>query len=143
MDRSCIVEWGVKRSLLEYMQRAGDLEVEVEGGAGFDADAGVTIPAVREPDGRVRFLGSVVLRAHQGALEVPIVDGEIADDVLSIADPAGEDGDRLALVALVAVPGNGEGAQRWTSRLAEDADALFRYNYVPRAAFEDVVVREA
>lgn len=140
MTGECVVEWGVKRSLVDYMRAAGDFAVETAGGATFDVAEGARIPAMRDAEGSVRMGGAVILRAHQGMLEVPIVDGEIAGGALTIADPAGEPGDRMALVTLAPLPA-GPGLERWEARLSEEADAMFRFSYVPRALFDEVVVR--
>lgn len=131
-----VLEWGLKRSLLEYLRRTPDLEVTMTGGARFDPDAGVCIPV--EPHGEgYRAKGGVVLRAHGGALTVPLVDVRIEGGALTMPDPAGEPGDRVRFVEL-------EGAgpeRRWRTRLAPEADALFLYRYTPGEAFDDLVVR--
>jgi len=139
---ACAVEWLVKRSLIDYMATAGDFEVETSGGAEFSLDDGALIPAVRAADGIVRMTGAVVLRAHGGALAVPIVDGEIAEGMLSIADPV-EEGERMALVAVEEIPGVDGSERRWSAKLADDADVLFQFTYGPRTPFDDVVVRAA
>lgn len=138
MSADVVVEWGLKRSLVDYMTSTEDFAVVVAGGATFDEAAGLAIPAVREA-GRIRFTGSVTLTAHGGALAVPIVEGEISGGALTIADPE-EPAERLALVTLEEAPADPP-ALRWTARLSEEADPLFLYTYVPRVAFEDVVVR--
>ncbi|MGO1769667.1 MAG: HtaA domain-containing protein [Microbacterium sp.] len=134
-----VVEWGLKRSLVDYLTATEDFAVSVAGGATFDAEAGLAIPAVRDGEGLIRFAGSVTLTAHGGALTVPIVDGAITASALTIADPE-EPTERLALVTLEPASADPP-ARRWTARLAEEADPLFLYTYVPRVAFEDVVVR--
>lgn len=143
MRRDVVVEWVVKRSLLDYMQCAADFAVEVGGGATFDLSRGVRIPAVADGKGAVRLRGAVTLSAHQGALVVPIVDGLLADGALTIADPGGATGDRLALVDVEEADEGVDGGRVWRTRLSPEADDLFRYNYLPRAAFADIVVRSS
>lgn len=142
---ACVVEWGVKRTLLDYMERDAAFAWAAEGGGTFSLGAGARIPAIVAPDGAVRASGAVTISAHHGALTVPLVGLEIRDGALSIADPAGGPGDRIVLVDVRRVgeeaPTDVEIIRRYATSLSRSADRLFMFNYLPGVAFDDLIVR--
>ncbi len=141
-----VVEWGIRASLLTYMAGARDFEVETTGGATFSLPAGARMTGRVDEHGVLRLDGSVVLRAHLGALLVPLIDVRIDGRALTIADPASSDGsddERLALVDLVPpeVEESDPGTIVFGTRLASTADALFMFNYLPGSDFDPLRIR--
>ena len=141
-----VVEWGIRASLLTYMAGAPDFEVETSGRATFSLPAGARMTGRVDEHGVLRLDGSVVLRAHVGALLVPLIDVRIDGRALTIADPVsseGTDAARLALVDLVApeVVESDTGVVMFGTRLASTADALFMYNYLPGSDFDPLRIR--
>ncbi len=141
-----VVEWGIRASLLTYMASARDFEVETTGDATFSVSGGARMTGRVDEHGVLRLGGSVVLRAHVGALLVPLIDVRIDGRALTIADPASsEDSDdaRLALVDLVPpeVVDSDPGAIMFGTRLASTADALFMFNYLPGSHFDPLRIR--
>lgn len=141
-----VVEWGIRASLLTYMAGAQDFEVETTGDATFSVSGGARMTGRVDEHGVLRLDGSVVLRAHLGALLVPLIDVRIDGRALTIADPASSDGsddERLALVDLV--PPEAEDSEPGTivfgTRLASTADALFMFNYLPGSDFDPLRIR--
>ena len=135
--RRAVLEWGLKRSLLEYLRRDPAFAWDADG-VDFDPETGVRFPAVTTSRGLLAS-GSLVLRAHAGALRVPLVGVRIDDGALTIDDPVEGAPERLALVVLgdaVPIPGGHE----LSATLAPDADSLFLFNYVPRTPFDPVRV---
>ena len=135
-----VIEWSVKQSLLGYLARSESFGWTLDGGAAFDPATGATIPAVVAEGGAIVATGSVRLSAHDGALVVPLVAVRIAEGVLTVDDPV-EPGRRMPLVALTPVPA--EQGLRWTTALSHEADVLFLHNYLPGAAFDELIVRPA
>lgn len=144
-DRRADLQWGIRGALIDYMLRDPGFAVETEGGASFSPDEGVRMSGRVGADGVLRLDGRVVLRAHAGALTVPLVEVEVTETALSILDPAeeaegasaGAARPRLALVRLEAAESADESVV-YTSRLAGEADALFMYNYIPDTPFDPV-----
>jgi hypothetical protein len=138
MTESVVIRWQLRDSLVGYMLRDPGFEVVATGGASFDPAAGVTLPAQRQSSGEVRASGSVVLRAHDGALTVPLVGVRIHEQTLWIAAPG--DGEEAPEQAFVTLSGQQE-AGVFQTQLAAESDALFLYNYVPGADFGRLEVR--
>jgi len=138
--QACVIEWGVRDTLLGYLQRADDFTVETGGGGTF-ADGLVRLPATRDAQGVVAATGWVRLRAHGGALAVDLVDVSIQDGALWITDPIADPiaGGELARMRLVTVEPDAsttsENVETYTTALAPGADVLFLYNYPSGAAF--------
>ena len=151
-NRTAVLEWGIRAALLSYMRRDPDFEIETTGEATFNREDGVRMPGRVDAAGTLRLDGSVVLRAHHGALTVPLIGVEVTTDALTIDDPAdepepvsdrgsGDDAgdrraDRLALVRLEPVPDASDSTMVFATRLAPEADALFGYSYLPDTAFD-------
>jgi hypothetical protein len=142
-----MLEWGIRGSLLSYMQRDPAFEIETTGGAAFSLADGVQMNGSVDADGVLFLDGSVVLRAHAGALIVPLIGVQVSGEALTIDDP-GEDRvelaanpGRLALVRLVEGPGAQDGTLIYTTRLAAEADALFMFNYIPDSPFDPLRIR--
>ena len=72
------------------MSRDPDFEAETEGRATFSLEDGLRMPGRVDAAGVLRLEGSVVLRAHRGALTVPLIGVEVTAEALSIDDPADE-----------------------------------------------------
>lgn len=135
------IEWRVRDSLLSYLERAPDFSVETTGGAAFVSGEGVTFPAVVGDAGELAATGAVTFRAHGGMLTIPLRGVRLDGEGLSIRDPLGDDDAapeaavpmrRLLLVPGVQLPVlEGE----YVAELAPESDAMFLYNYVPRAPF--------
>lgn len=143
-NRDAVLEWGIRGSLLSYMSSARDFEVETTGGALFDLESGVRMQGRSDAAGVVHFEGSVILRAHQGALTLPLVGVQVDSGALSIDDPGAENPDqpgRRDLVVLEVVADATPTTATFTSRLSGEADALFMFNYLPGAAFDPLVIR--
>ncbi len=155
--RDAVLEWGIRAALLSYMSRDPDFEAETEGRASFSLEDGLRMPGRVDAAGVLRLEGSVVLRAHRGALIVPLIGVEVTAEALSIDDPADEvehdsvaasgdaardrRPDRIALVKLTPVPDGSEETMVFATRLAAEADALFGYSYLPDAAFDPLRLR--
>ncbi|MDQ0821441.1 hypothetical protein QFZ69_002320 [Arthrobacter sp. V1I7] len=142
-----VLEWGIRGSLLSYMERDRAFEIETTGGATFSLADGVHMNGSVDADGVLFLDGSVVLRAHAGALIVPLIGVQVTGDALTIDDP-GEDRvelatnpGRLALVRLGEVAGAQEGTLVYATRLAAEADALFMFNYIPDTPFDPLRIR--
>ncbi|GAA1957866.1 HtaA domain-containing protein [Microbacterium deminutum] len=151
-NRDAVLAWGIRASLLSYMSRDPDFEIRTTEAATFTLDDGLRMPGRVDAAGVLRFEGSVVLRAHHGALVVPLVGVEIDAGALTIDDPADErpptpaggSADlardrpqaRLGLVNLERTPDPAVGTMVFATRLAAEADALFGYNYLPDTDFD-------
>lgn len=147
MSGRLVLEWGVRDTLLQYLERSSDFEAVARDGAVYRAGRGIELPLVREADGTLRATGSVVLRAHGGALTVPLVGVVLDETALWIDDPVDGPPARMPLVTLGA-PERGEAPEgggeivRYRTALAAQADILFMYNYVPGAPFAPLLVRD-
>ncbi|WP_426226353.1 hypothetical protein [Pseudarthrobacter sp. DSP2-3-2b1] len=142
-----VLEWGIRGSLLSYMERDPAFEIETTGGATFSLKDGVHMDGRVDAEGVLFLDGSVVLRAHAGALIVPLIGVQVNREALTIDDP-GEDRDelaakpgRLALVKLEEVAGADDGTLVYGTRLAAEADALFMFNYIPDTPFDPLRIR--
>ncbi|WP_159500466.1 HtaA domain-containing protein [Microbacterium sp. 18062] len=147
MSGRLVLEWGVRDTLLQYLERSADFEAQVRDGAVYRAGRGIELPLARHADGTLRATGSVVLRAHGGALTVPLVGVVLDGAALWIDDPVDGPGARMPLVTLAEpvreeAPERGGGVVRYRTALAAQADVLFMYNYVPGAPFAPLFVRE-
>lgn len=132
--------WRVRDSLVAYMCADPAFAVEVVGEASFSPEEGVRLAAHRLPDGRIVADGAVTLRAHGGALQVPLVGVRIEDGALWIRDP--EDAERVLRLVSVA-PSDAGGADVFDTALAPEADLLFMYNYAPGVPFAPLSVEPA
>lgn len=144
-NRDAVLEWGVRDTLLAYMARSPDFAVETTGGAAFSLEDGARFTGRVDADGVLALDGSVVLRAHGGALTVPLVGVRVDGETLTVNDTGAEPGQpaRLVLVTLEAVTDAADGDLVFATRLARDADALFMYNYLPDSPFDPLRVRLA
>ncbi|MEV7694643.1 hypothetical protein AB0N73_15060 [Microbacterium sp. NPDC089189] len=141
MDAEAVtLVWRVRDSLVAYMSVDPAFEVEVVGEASFSPEAGVRLPARRLPDGRIVAEGGVILRAHGGALQIPLVDVRVEDGALWVRDP--EDAERGLRLVTVA-PSAAGGADVFDTALAPEADLLFMYNYAPGVPFAPLSVEAA
>lgn len=142
-NRDAVLEWGVRDTLLAYMARSPDFAVETAGGATFSLEDGARFTGRVDAGGVLVLDGSVVLRAHGGALTVPLVDVRVDGETLTVDDAGAEPGEtgRLTLVTLEEVSEGVEGELVFATRLAHEADALFMYNYLPDSPFDPLRIR--
>lgn len=127
MGPAVVIEWRVKDTLLDYMQRNPDFVVEASGGAEFTGTA-VRLPAVAAADGAIEAAGTVSLSAHGGALCLPLIGAVIRDGGLWIEDPLEEQTQRR----LVDLEPDAEG---YRTRLAAESEILFLYSYLSGTPF--------
>ena len=130
--------WGIKGSLLRYVEAMADGSVDATDGATSNPD-GFVFPAV--PDQPLAFTGCVTLTAHGGMMRVrlaapALVRGD-AGWVLEIADP--DDASvRLTFATLASFDGE---AATGTALTADGAD-LFFGPYREGTPLADPVVRD-
>jgi hypothetical protein len=137
--RRAVLEWGVKRSLLEYMSRDPAFAWDADD-VDFNPAIGVRLAAVTTASGGLDASGSLVLRAHAGALTVPLVGVRLQNGELTIDDPVDGAPARLSLVVLGEPVATADGYE-FATTLAASADSLFLYNYVPKTQFDPIRVR--
>lgn len=138
-NRDAVLRWGIRDTLLAYMTRSSDFEVEATGGASFTAEGGARMTGRTDAAGILHLDGSVVLRAHGGALTVPLIAVTVTADALSVDDPGSEPDDeveRVTLVALEETAQDADGTRVFATKLSSGADALFMYNYLPGSPFD-------
>lgn len=107
------------------------------------------MPGRTDADGVLHGDGSVILRAHGGALTVPLVGVQVTADALTVEDPGAEPEDdhaRLTLVQLEETPGEeapdeDASTRAFGTRLSAEADGLFMYNYLPNSSFDPLTIR--
>lgn len=133
------LEWAVKESLLDYMQRDASFVVGATGGATF-VDGVARLPVHTDHSGVIRASGSLVLEAHGGALTVPLCGVHLAEGALWIDDPYRESDEPAGRIRLVTLRAVADGAE---CALASDADVLFLYRYMPGESFAPLRLRSA
>ena len=140
--------WGLKTSLLGYVEALPDGSITVSGGATRAVGGEIRFPFAERssPAGRpeVRFTGSVILSGHSGVMRIGIRDPwiELAPDgaVLTVIDEALDDGLSRITVARVTVVTDGDSSWHCTPvRLTADgALILGALQYYEGMAVDDV-----
>lgn len=84
MTATPVLSWGIKESLLAYIERLEDGGIEISNGAvrdgnefRFDLDESNSQFDASTSEGTLQFRGSVILTGHWGAMRVEIHDPQI------------------------------------------------------------------
>ena len=145
-NRDAVLRWGIRDTLLAYMTRSSDFEVEATGGAGFTVEDGARMTGRTDADGVLRLDGAVILRAHGGALCVPLIAVRVTAETVTVDDPGTEPGDqieRVTLVDLMEADPDADGTRVFATKLSTEADSLFMYNYLPGSPFDPIRIEFA
>lgn len=87
MSGTSVLRWGIKESLLAYIDRIEDGVIETSAGAGlsygtftFEFDEATSTYDATAETGMLQFRGSVIITGHWGAMRVEIHDPQLHID---------------------------------------------------------------
>lgn len=139
------LQWGIKSSLLRYVQGMPDGTIEVSRGAAETAE-GFVFPATFTVEGELSFRGTVTLTGHGGMLHLPLSDpalvAEGAGWALTIADPDNAD-ERLQFARAGQLIETDRGLCAVGTVLTSDGADLFFGPYVAGTPLDDPCVRRS
>lgn len=136
------LRWGIKASLIGYINAMSDGSITLARGARRDADAFV-FPAMSVSPDRLQFEGAVTLDGHDGMLHLTLADPALersgAEWVLTIIDPDDPDA-RLTFAHIATLVNSATGMCAEGSVLTTDGADLFFGPYTAGTPIDDPVI---